>query len=121
MAKKQSDTTKVLKRARKILNNPKRWTKQAWARRPDGLEVGVNHPKAACFCAAGALQKACLGLDVDGDITIMVDSETFLKKAFLARGTTYCTIYAYNDAPKRKHIEVLRWFDRAIALSESEM
>ena len=121
MAKKQSNTTKVLKRARKILSNPKRWTKREWARTDDGLGVIATDPKAACFCAKGAIQKACHVLNVpEYDDQVLMDSEAFLKKAFLDRGTKYPGIYAYNDAPKRKHVEVLRWFDRAIALSEAE-
>lgn len=116
MAKKQSDDTKILKRARKILSVRKRWIKKVYARDKDGNDLYGSDSTAVCFCAEGAVEKAAKDLNLSyGDSTIGL-----LYTSLPHSRGDYSTIYVYNDAPKRKHIEVLRWFDRAIALSEKE-
>ena len=56
----------MLKRARELLSDKKRWTQKAMARTSDGRACSVSDPNAECFCLASALLRSSTMLDSDG-------------------------------------------------------
>ena len=62
-----SDTldTVVLKKANALLDTPRRWTREAWARDGDGQRCSPLASEARQWCAWGALQKSAF--DIIGD------------------------------------------------------
>lgn len=48
-----------------IFNHPSRWTKGAFARDKDGVEVDLRIREASCWCLAGALRRCGIG-DMSG-------------------------------------------------------
>ena len=108
----------VLKKARRLLSDPKRWAKNAYRR--DGTEVLLDDAgfrQAAlplrsdtCFCALGAVMRYA-GPEVF-DIV-----EAYLMAAVPPKHDV-CT---YNDTPSRTHGEVMAMFDKAVGLAEADL
>ena len=48
----------VLVKARALINDPKHWTADAFAKAGSGLMVSPRSSKAVCWCADGAIQRA---------------------------------------------------------------
>jgi hypothetical protein len=48
---------KIVTQAQKLLSGEGAFTKKAFARDADGIEVGYNSPTAVCYCTLGALYK----------------------------------------------------------------
>lgn len=120
------DALDILKSARDLLSDEKRWTKGHYARDAQGRPTPPHAIDAVCWCPEGAIAKfsACAE---DGTVnSIQVDK--VLLGAFLALEATTNTDYVetdgavfqsrlwpWNDAPERTHAEVLARFDDAIA------
>lgn len=98
----------ILKRARKLIEKPERWIQGPYARTRDGVSTFGSDPAACAFCMAGAIQRVTNSTDGDDA------AETFLDRA------TRDGLYAFNEKPGRKHAQVLRAFDKAIALAEKD-
>lgn len=108
--------SEVLKAARELITDPKRWTQGWFARTIQDGQVGPEHKFAVCFCSLGALYKAEPGLwqleedgDGDGQETTS-DAIEFLQK--FCDGHHGMDIAMFND--NRTHKEVLELFDKAI-------
>jgi hypothetical protein len=94
-------TKEVLIRARKLIEDPKRWTQHASARTGDGEDVLAENPQACQFCLYGALA-AVAGYGHE-------------ERAFAAMWDSLGTHpIDWNDEPGRSHAEVLAAFDHAI-------
>lgn len=104
-------TIQALKKARKLISNPKRWCQFREAQNARGLAVSADDSSAYKFCAAGAILK------VAGR-----DSEEVLVSALkaLMKSTRGVGVATYNDKPRRTHAQVLNIFDRAIAKLEKK-
>ncbi len=128
----------VLKAARELLSNEKRWAKSALAIGPDPdgeapfAETNATDPEAYCFCAMGAI------LRVAGDdderhgagvpaLSALADA---LDRRYVSRFTDEDGGYEYtlspanaisdfNDDDDTKHADVLAAFSRAIASLEA--
>lgn len=94
----------TLEIALSIIEDPKRWTRSAYARKKNGDPIDPIENDACCWCAIGALIKA------DGD------QDNYLQ-----------ALYALNDASMQyrglspndlndtgSHVEVVEMFKRAI-------
>ncbi len=98
----------VLKGARELLSDEKRWTKGALARDKDGHETGIAvDPDAVCWCAYGAIEHC----NKEG-----YGAEIAMNR--VVRGLGWPSIGAFNDADSTTHADVLALFDRAIASLE---
>lgn len=94
----------VLVAARKLIDDPKHWTKGTYARNAEGDHSVPDSDKATCWCSIGAIMRAAHGQP-------FVDT-----KAIAALHRTGVTnVAGFNDAVGRKHFEVLKLFDNAIA------
>ncbi len=99
----------ILKRAKKIILSPKRWTKGADAKDRHGFEVSARDKTARCFCAGGACERAA-----PAELEIWDDKFNDVLGHLRATNNGRFDVSIYNDNKRRTHKQVLNWFDRAI-------
>lgn len=99
--------SEVLRAARELISVPERWTQRAYARTVQGREIGPNEENAACFCSAGALQRA------EGVFPRWYETKAY---KFLETATRVYSVTYFND--HHTHADVLAAFDRAVALAK---
>ncbi len=104
MKKPKHSALAALRAARKILTPRKAWTKDNIARDSRGREVSWDSEKAVKFCLCGALMRV---LGSENETTF-----SQCQKAILGPSQSFAN---FNDAPERKHKEVLAALDNAIA------
>jgi len=103
----------ILRDARELLSDEKRWTQGALGRDENGVLLCADQlDRAQCYCAFGGLLAA--GDDATtGDfraLPLLIDAIDLQPDAGIGD---------WNDAPDRTHADVLTAFDRAIALAET--
>lgn len=91
---------RTYKTVRGLLADPKRWTKNAYARRADSSLVDIHDPAACRFCLSGA---------IDLVYTIGRSDKVRTKVANLIRSRLLgdCLI-SFNDSRRTKHSDVLQ-------------
>ena len=94
-------TSEILTRAKDLIAMPDHWVK--------GVMSGVFNGKQ-CYCSVGALTAVTVFLD-EG----YVEAVKLLSRSLDSNSSF--DIVAYNDAPERKHEEILALFDKAIAIA----
>jgi hypothetical protein len=101
---------KILKAARAKIEKPENWTQGAGARDANGFAISVHSDLAVSWCIGGAIvaSAAC-------DPSNEIEAANILQRAILGG-----SIPEFNDAPKRKHKEVLAAFDIAIAMAAEQ-
>lgn len=120
----------ILKTARELLSDPKRWTKGSFARMEGkkgetGATVPALSDKAVCWCAEGAIQKAyvmCLGKSESyaEHWNVATRAAGWLEKQVpkelqpVYRNEGILSIPGHNDSPNTTHEELMAWFDRTI-------
>jgi hypothetical protein len=111
MTREQRAVIATLKRARKLISKPERWTKGASCRDGHGIMIyRVDSSDAVSFCAVGAIGRASIETRTsDGDIGHLA------LKALRGR---LDRISAWNDRTTTTHEMVLARFDRTIARLE---
>lgn len=95
----------IIKKARELLSDPKRWTTGAGARDKHGDPIPVNSPMAVCWCMSGALARIAGYSDA-------WDAEKLLHPNFPGG------ITGFNDT--HEHADVLELMDKAIARLEAK-
>lgn len=98
----------VLKAARELISDPRRWTTQTFACDKDGWDCDAWSDVAVRFCAFGAVDR--IGMGAESGAT-----------AFIVRAARE----AWNLGPARVndeygHTAVMQMFDRAIELAAAE-
>lgn len=98
------DVRAVLFEARRILEDPTRWTRRAMARREDGQSVQSTDAKAAKWCLSGAIARA---------------ADAYPSRAALRYIAATSIVMATGDLPpvwndRRTHEEVLQALDLAM-------
>lgn len=106
-------TTKILVRAREILEDPDRWTTLAPARTNLGSACMPLDKHAVCWCSGGAIEKAAR--DVGGHGYDVLAARDVLTSVIRSGA---CVV-VWNDC-EASHIDVLETFNRAIERSENE-
>lgn len=101
-------TVETLRGARNILRAKKRWAQGYFAFNAKREREASESPDAVCFCAYGALLRV-----VDNPYS----AEYSAAVGFLARATGERNLVTFNDAPERKHSEVVAAFNAAIKLA----
>jgi hypothetical protein len=101
-------TLEILRGARDILRAKKRWAQGFNALDAERMPVEHYNPNAVCFCSYGAILKVCDRPPTNNEI---------IACEFLHAVTGTECIVAFNDAPGRKHSEVLAAFNAAIKLA----
>lgn len=110
---KPQSVADTLRAARALIEDPKHWTKRAYARpskwatderAPESLEAGA-------WCALGALRR------IDGPYELSAISAL---SRVISGGTGTIAVWRFNDDPERRHRDILKVFDKAIALAEAQ-
>ena len=103
----------VLSKALKLIK--KGWCKGYSAKDRHSHNVDVDSPRAARYCALGAICKAYGGLNAK-DTTKSIDF--FYNNIVLP--SNYMTTFYWNDAPKRTKKEVIEAFKKVIKLAKAK-
>ena len=100
-------TRDTLIAARALIAEPGRWTQGATARRAaDNTSTGASSPDSARWCMRGAIQAANRGTWINENAAVERLCDVLGDPESLAD---------WNDAPERRHEDVLAAFDKAIA------
>jgi hypothetical protein len=95
----------IIRRAREIISDPKRWTQGTYARDKDGAAIHPYDDSATCWCALGALARAAIELNAQpGDGSAATDRLINCSQRFVG---------SVNDHDG--HAAVLSLFDKALA------
>ena len=115
----QETIKKRLRAARKLIEQPEKWTQGAFQRDAHGHEVAISHtslhrswlPRMGSHCALGAISVCCRGSE-EGEV------KRHLMDSINGHGPIgekdYYGLTGWNDLPDRTHAEVMLAFDRAI-------
>lgn len=117
-------TVRILKQARRKIENPDNWVRGHYAIDKDGLSVDWYDRSAVGFCALGAVKIAAYKVDPD------IKAENVLRRACYELFNA--PLVLINDDPyfgpkgtrktrrtkKKMHADVLRVYDRAIEMAE---
>lgn len=107
----------VLKAARKLIDHPSKWTKQALARASKrGRQVVSGSGEARCFCSVGALSVATEDYTLHGRLFVAA-RRAIDKVAYENSGRS---VISFNDHPTTRHRDIMRLFDKAIARLEAK-
>ena len=104
--------------AKALIENPKHWTRKAYARNSDGVSVCIIDPSACAFCASGATMKAVINTS-DG-IEDNDDKRELVARSLLsivALETEGCILVDLND--DFSHEYVMSAYDKAIEMTDS--
>jgi hypothetical protein len=108
MTRQERQVIATLKRARKLISKPERWTKGHSARDANGNKIyAVHSPDAVSFCVVGAIDRSQPRGAYDFAATA----------AFRYRMDS---VAAWNDRTSTTHEMVLARFDRTIARLEAK-
>jgi hypothetical protein len=104
----------ILRAAKALIADPKRWTMGEYARDTAGAFVSPTDPAACCFCAIGALARAA-GRPVCDIEREDLPAAGFLQEACRETGAYFP--HRVND--DGGHAAVMAMYDRAISLAEA--
>jgi hypothetical protein len=110
----------TLRAARALIADPKHWTKGVLAKpsKHAGYACSPTDERAGAWCAIGALARVDGPYEVEALITLATagfpDGDT-ISSAMRARDY----IVEFNDDDGRRHRDIMRLFDRAIARAEA--
>lgn len=107
----QAALYEVLCRARALLATPTQWTKKAMARNAKRDAVVPTHVTAIAYDISGALFRA--GYD-DGGMEATNELRDVLTRLSGVPESDRLWLIEWQDAPGRKHAEVLALFDAAL-------
>lgn len=110
-----ADVAKVLESAADLLEKPGAWIQGDFARdaNGDGLAMGYD-PKATCWCAVGALEKA-LGPSAEKDIA------HYWEALEIALPDGFSSVPDWNDTKGRTQAEIVATLREAAGLARSEI
>ena len=111
-------TSTILKRAKKLISDPKRWTKNAFAKASDGNVISPESDNAVCWCSMGAVRKASFGKSRYDQAKATLE---MAAKRFRIVGVDRDVAPIPEDVnDHRDHATVMRMFDSAIRLAERQ-
>jgi hypothetical protein len=102
-AEATGSTLVVLRRARDMIADQRRWSRGAFARSWFNIPVPPQSAFARRFCAVGAIMRA------GRELRLGTQDACFALQAQTGRG-----IEDWNDDPKRSHSDLVAAFDAAI-------
>ena len=116
-------TIEILKKARELLSDPRRWAKGEYARTNLGFPTFPDWSnRFGSFCLMGACMFSVETLD-DKSWGIKRGPRNSYKEqlelVWQALAPDNTPLHKWNDAPERTHAEVLQRFDEAIARLEA--
>lgn len=103
----------ILRSARKLLSDPRKWTKEAYARDEAGYDILPNKYDAKTFCIMGAINRTCGSL-VDEEPEYLRARRAVIA-ATNALYPGFFDVFCFNDDDNTTHEMILAVLDRAIA------
>ena len=115
----KDSTTKILEKARSIIEDKKNWTKGAMALDAAGRDVLSSSPQACRWCASGAIVRATetLHLDTEDRYDAINHLRDVIRTRIRERGEIEperISVPIFNDAVETTHQDVLDVLDTAI-------
>lgn len=110
----------TLKAVRDLLSDPKRWTQGAFARHESGAPIGPRERGASCWCLRGAVIKVDPTSGGDGPIMAIGAAMHELQGIGSRPFNDLASIARFNDAPVRRHHEIMKVIDLAIKNEEAK-
>ena len=104
-------TSVLLRAAKALIDTPDKWTKGEFARTKTGRKCKVESSRATCFCSLGAIERIPAR-----PFTVSALRGRQMLKDVMRRDNITIPISVFNDSAT--HDEVMKLFDRAIALAE---
>ena len=104
----------TLVEARNIISEPGKWTQKFFARDSEGHGCNVASKNAVCWCAMGALKKACSRITEYGSYQHYHLSDDLADYIMESIDLESSSIYNYNDNDLTTHAGILDAFDTAI-------
>ena len=103
-----SDAAEILRKAKELIET-KGWCRRDYAVGLDGEAISWSAPEACRFCMAGSLYAAA-----------KTNHSPALSQAFdaIKQSNSIGDLVIFNDARGRRKPQILKAFDRAIALAE---
>lgn len=108
------NTKELLTKAKELISDPNKWTKESFARNKDNKPVEYLSPDATCFCAIGAIRKVGYSNE---SFTKTLPAEIKLQRE-VQKNTIFAEVASFNDFLLTTHEEVLHLFDKAIEAAE---
>lgn len=105
-----ADGLKLIKAARKLLANEKRWTKDYYARDAQGRECSPTDKRAKCWCILGAVWNC--ETRVKATYLAYSAAIALIEQELLKRG--YTNIPNFNDEWNTTHKDVINLLDEVI-------
>lgn len=106
----------IARRAAELIRSG--WAQGAYARTADGWLVLPCDPRAVCFCASGAVERAYKELELDRREGIVALNKTF-RDVIKGEGYRFPGMINYNDADGRTAEEVASVFDCVAEMHEA--
>lgn len=97
--------------AKKVIEDPTRWTTEAYAKDENGNTIDPCHENASCFCSLGALESLCRTPDI-GVTDLWYNARSTLDTVMQR------DVAGYND--NHTHEEVMQKWDEAINLAKAQ-
>ena len=104
----------IVARARKIIEDPKHWTRRELTTFNNGRRAKPHHKRASRFCAIGALVRAALELTGDPDEADRLFQDVRTKLQRLAGLPHYASLTNLDDG-YQGHAIILNLFDNYLA------
>ncbi len=101
----------VLREARELISDPKRWTQGAISRDASGGEIAPSSERAVCWCSLGAIERIA-------EAGSYFATSAYYLLYLQAEKANGLSVSSTND--ELGHEAVLRMFDAAIASAEAE-
>lgn len=115
-------TSNILKEAKKVISDPNRWTKEAYAKTATGHRTDPNSPRAHCYCISGAVRKV-IGLGTLPSYLQDTRNDQYYRVMKIldiaAASTAFKTanVIAFNDLERTSHEDMMQVIDLAIELA----
>ena len=111
---------KILERATEILEPRGAWTQGSFALSREKTSVPSDSPRAVCFCALGAIQRARFDLGFHADYAAEVTYDTNPAIEALCQVIDDRDIDEWNDISSRRKGEVIAKMHEAISILKGD-
>lgn len=113
MAVASNPTVKLLKKAKKLIADPRHWRKYWYAATPEGARVLPWAKEAESFCSLGAIIRAS---ETGSFVAENGPAAQLLQKVIAEK--SFKSVPAFNDDTGTTHTDVMVAFDAAIRLAK---
>ena len=111
--------SKILVKARDLLDKPSRWNQGGYARSAKHRPVEYASPKAICWCAAGAVYFVSSS-EEDNQIGLLSPRNVAMRYLGAVVPTETDSIASFNDRSTTTYDDIICLFDTAIGMAAAD-